>query len=590
MLDPRLYRTGLIPVVLAVIVLAFSLGDQHGPLTTTLAPQAFNGASTATTLGSLARRYPHRRPGSIQDGQLGGYVGTQLRKYGFAVSTESFTGRTVDGSRTLQNVVGIRAGQQDGSIVVVADRSALGSPAVASLSATAVMLELANVLSGETLQHTVVLASTSGSAGSAGALRLASTLQRPVDAAVVLGNLGGTAVRQPVVVPWSNSQQVAPPELRNTIGAMLTTQAGLQPGSTGLIGQLAHLAFPMVATGQGPFGGAGVPAVLLSLSGERPPAANEPTTQARITAMGRTVLQTVSALDAAPAVAAPSTYLGFSGKTVPAWAVRLLALALIIPVLVATIDGLARARRRGHPILRWVGWVLAAALPFALCVLIILLARAVGVIGAAPPTPIAGGAIPLHGGTIALFVVLVATIAGGLVWLRPALARIVGPGVAAGGREPRGAGAAAGLLLVFCVLALVVWLANPFAALLLVPALHLWLWLVVPDVRMPTPAAFLLLLAGLALPVVVAVNYATTLGLDPLQTVWSWVLLVAGGAVGPFAALEWSVALGCLVSVVAIMLRTARQPRPEQAPVTIRGPVSYAGPGSLGGTESALRR
>ena len=141
-----------------------------------------------------------------------------------------------------------------------------------------------------------------------------------------------------------------------------------------------------------------------------------------------------------------------------------------------------------------------------------------------------------------------------------------------------------------CLLTLVIWLANPFAALLLVPALHLWLWVVVPDVRLPTPAAIALLLAGLALPVVIAVNYATTLGLDPIQTLWSWVLLVAGGAVGPLAALEWSVALGCLVSVAVIALRTAREPRPEPVPVTIRGPVSYAGPGSLGGTESALRR
>jgi hypothetical protein len=28
----------------------------------------------------------------------------------------------------------------------------------------------------------------------------------------------------------------------------------------------------------------------------------------------------------------------------------------------------------------------------------------------------------------------------------------------------------------------------------------------------------------------------------------------------------------------------------DGAPLTIRGPLSYAGPGSLGGTESALRR
>jgi hypothetical protein len=56
------------------------------------------------------------------------------------------------------------------------------------------------------------------------------------------------------------------------------------------------------------------------------------------------------------------------------------------------------------------------------------------------------------------------------------------------------------------------------------------------------------------------------------------------------AVLELSVFLGCAGSVAAIAIRGARQRRPEQAPVTVRGPVTYAGPGSLGGTESALRR
>jgi hypothetical protein len=94
----------------------------------------------------------------------------------------------------------------------------------------------------------------------------------------------------------------------------------------------------------------------------------------------------------------------------------------------------------------------------------------------------------------------------------------------------------------------------------------------------------------LAAPVLVALYYALTLGLDPIQMAWSWVLLLAGGAVGVLTALEWSVVAGCAISVISIAVRAARQPRPEQAPVTIRGPVSYAGPGSLGGTESALRR
>jgi hypothetical protein len=265
-------------------------------------------------------------------------------------------------------------------------------------------------------------------------------------------------------------------------------------------------------------------------------------------------------------------------------------LALISPVLMATIDGIARARRRGHSILRWVAWVLTAGFPFAVAAALVVLARVVGVIGAAPPTPVPAGAIPLHGPGIALLVVLGITVVGGLAWLRPAVIRLIGLGSAADRRQPYGAGTAASLLLVLCVISLLVWLANPFAAILLIPALHLWLWIIVPDVRVPVPAAVLLLAAGLALPVVIAFEYASTLGLGPLQALWSWVLLLAGGGVGVIAAIEWGILAGCAISVIAIALRTAREPRPEPIPVTIRGPVSYAGPGSLGGTESALRR
>jgi hypothetical protein len=104
------------------------------------------------------------------------------------------------------------------------------------------------------------------------------------------------------------------------------------------------------------------------------------------------------------------------------------------------------------------------------------------------------------------------------------------------------------------------------------------------------PVTVLLLMAGLAAPVLVAAAYAATLGLGPFEAAWSWVLLLAGGGVGVVTALEWSVVLGCTFGVIAIAVQRARAPRPEDAPVTIRGPVTYAGPGSLGGTESAIRR
>ena len=183
-----------------------------------------------------------------------------------------------------------------------------------------------------------------------------------------------------------------------------------------------------------------------------------------------------------------------------------------------------------------------------------------------------------------------AIIVFGLVWLRRGIAALTGLPVRAKADEPHGPGAAAAVLLLLCGVTLVLWLSNPFAALLLTPALHLWMWIVVPDVRLPAPATLVLLLAGLALPALVLVEYATTLGLGPLPAAWSWALLLAGGNIGLVSALELSVFLGCVVSVIAIALRATGADRPEPQPVTIRGPVTYAGPGSLGGTKSALHR
>jgi hypothetical protein len=136
----------------------------------------------------------------------------------------------------------------------------------------------------------------------------------------------------------------------------------------------------------------------------------------------------------------------------------------------------------------------------------------------------------------------------------------------------------------------VLWLINPFAALFALPALHAWLWLLDPELRPLPVAGMLLLLAGLAGPVLLGVEYAAAAGLGPAEVGWNGVLLIAGGVLDPATVVCLAAGLGCLTGVLAISRATRRQPRPEQAPVTVRGPVTYAGPGSLGGTESALRR
>jgi hypothetical protein len=589
-LDPRIYRTGLVAVALAALVLAFSLDDQQGSLSTTLAPEAFNGGHAYATMTRLAREYPNRRPGSRADRAIANEVTRLMSAAGFFVSRSRFGAQTADGRRTLENVTGVRPGTTPGSIVIVAHRDALHARAKAEASGTAVLEELTHVLSGETHRRTIVLASTSGSSGASGALELARSLSQPVDAVVVLGDLAGAGVRQPVVIPWSNGQAVAPPMLRNTVATALSQQARLASEGSSVGGQFAHLAFPFTATEQGPFGVVGEAAVLMSVSGDRAPAADEPTSRARINAMGRAVVQTISALDSGPAVPAPSAYLLFDGKVVPAWAIRLFVLALIVPVLMATIDGMARARRRGHPILRWVGWVLCGAVVFLPALALVLAAKLVGAIDASPPGPVGAGAIPPHGTGIAVLAVLACTIALCLLVLRPLLIRRGRLGSVGWVGDEAAPGAAAGLLLVLCAGTLAIWLTNPFAAALLVPALHLWLWVVAPDLRLRRAVAFALIVGGFVAPTLVIAYYALVLGLNPGGLAWSAVLLVAGGHVGLLAALEWSVVLGCALSLLLIAPRSARKAPVQERPVTIRGPVTYAGPGSLGGTKSALRR
>jgi Peptidase family M28 len=603
MLDPRIYRTSLIVVAVAVIVVAFSLGSQPTSLTATLVPDAFNGGTAYATMGSLASQYPARPPGSSGDEGVASYVAQAFGGDGLQVQRHVFQAQTVDGSKTIETVTGTLSGLMPGSIVIVAHRDStrVGDPA--DLSGTATLLELAQVLSAQTQQRSVVLASTSASVGAAGAAELAQSLPQPVDAVIVLGDMAGTDVRTPLVVPWSDSTLVAPPLLRSTVEQAVGQQTGLSTGAESIGGQFLHLAFPLAASEQSPFAASGVPAVLISASGSRVPAADEPTTQGQIGAFGRAVLQSVSALESAQSVPAPSSYLRWQGKLIPIWAVRLLVLALIVPVLVATIDGMARARRRGHRVGRWVLWVLSACIPFVLAVLAVVGLRLVGAINIAPPGPIGGDALTLGGRAVAILIGLGLVIVLGSVavwWFgRRRWARTAVPESSANGRSRRrqalpedaaSPGAAAALMLVLCVVTLVIWLENPFAAALLVPALHCWLWIVAPENRLRAPWAVLLLLAGLVPGVLAAVYYGMVMGLGPAAAAWNAVLMLAGGDFSVMAALEWSIVLGCVVSLALMMVRIARQPRPAEVPLTIRGPISYAGPGSIGETRSAVRR
>jgi hypothetical protein len=94
--------------------------------------------------------------------------------------------------------------------------------------------------------------------------------------------------------------------------------------------------------------------------------------------------------------------------------------------------------------------------------------------------------------------------------------------------------------------------------------------------------------------VVVVLYYMSRLSLNPLEGLWYVFLLVTSGSVGVAAALFACVfagVFGCLVSILVTRARRPPAARDEEpSRPAVFGPGGYAGPGSLGGTESALRR
>jgi hypothetical protein len=589
MIDPRIYRAALIPALLALIVVAFSLRDRPRPVGTTLAPIAFDGDRAWQDLqgpGGLAARYPDRHAGGAGDEQLAVHVSTELRRLGFEVRTRTRRVMTVHGRRDLQTVIAERTGTLDGRILVVAQRDAGIPGSVARLSATEGLLELARVFGApRRTQRTLTLVSTSGSDGTTGTRGLRSLLGSDrVEAALVLGDLASRATRRPFVAGWSDDLGMAPLRLQRTVQEALHAETGDDPGAPRAIVQWMRFAAPATLSEQGPLNDAGIPAVLISASGERGPAASAAVSQERLQAFGSAALRAITALDNGPAwPPVSSAELVVHRKVIPSWAIRLLVGALLLAPIVATVDALARVRRRHDPVLPWLRHTAIGAVPLVAAA---VFARLLGLVGLvdAPGGPVSPEALPPQAAGLIAVVLFAA-----LAWLagRPLLLRALGDD----GADAGSAASATGVLLVLCGVAALIWVGNPYAAALLVPALHVWLFSLVPELR-PRRLVGLALVALTLVPFAVLVAVAmNAFGLGPIDTLWFGLLLVAGGHASPLSWVLWSVVASCVAAAAAVAWRgRARVEPPRGGAITVRGPAGYAGPGSLGGVESGLRR
>jgi hypothetical protein len=157
---------------------------------------------------------------------------------------------------------------------------------------------------------------------------------------------------------------------------------------------------------------------------------------------------------------------------------------------------------------------------------------------------------------------------------------------------PEGAGPAVAVALVLTASSLLLWLTNPYAGLMVVPAAHLWLLAVLLSGPPPRRLRALLLVLGALPPALVALYHLFALSIDPLAGAWYLLMLVTGHVAGPVTVFVGCVMLGGLCAAIELVYRSPAPPAEEQGPEgpSVYGPGAYAGPGSLGGTESAIRR
>jgi hypothetical protein len=551
LIEPRIYRAAFVPALLAVVLTMFSFESRPRGLPQGLAADVlFDGNQAAQLATRIAAEQPDRRAGSPGDRATAQLVAGTFATRGFAGGRGSgpVVQRFTEDGRSLVNVVGRRAGSSRRQIVIIAARDGGAVPdAPGSASDTAALMQLARVYQGRPSKKTLVLASIDGSSlGQAGARMLVDVLPAPelVDAVLVVSDLG-SRTGGPILQAWSNDSTRAGIGLQRTVADSIRQEIGGAPGGSGVFGQLARLSFPIGIGPQGVLLDSGYDAVRISGSGELPPEGNGPPEAIdpdRLGGLGRATLRTLTALDEGPRPQhGPKGYIQAVSQVLPGWVLSLLAGSLLLPVLVASVDAFARARRRHVDVLRWLRWLGAWVAPFLAALAVAQLLALFDATPAPPAAPVPPDELPLDGPALGVLAgVLVAMVLAFLLarWLaaRPDPELEQTPDL--------GAGVALGLAL--AAGSILLWLVNPYAGLLAVPAAHLWMLLALTRPLPGRRVRLALIALGLAPAVLVAVYYMFALNLDPLSGLWYLLMLVTGQSVSLVTSL-----IGCLMLAAA---------------------------------------
>jgi hypothetical protein len=572
-LNVRLYRTCWLVAGVALVVALLTLQTpEPGP--EPALPSSIDGEGTLILSGELAGIAPERTAGSGPDQAAARWVRDQLAQVpGDArVQVQELEARDDGEAVRMQNVylaIPGQAGRLRPGIVVIAPRD---TPAGvrAGASGTAVLLRLANASATTRHQRPHLFVSTDGSAvGNAGVRWFLERFSAfPITAAIVLdapGEANGDRVH--VWTAGRTDRQAL--GLGHIAERAVERAGGRADGPPSLGSQLLRLAVPQTFGDQGATIADGIPAVTLSARDESPLRPGREPTEERMALVANAANNLLGALDGAATVPAADGTVAFAGKFLRPTVARLALLLLALPVLVATLDIVARRRRQRVPLgdgLRAVG-LRAAPIGAALLAahLLALGGLLPGASAGAPPLP-----SEARFGALAGLAIAISAGAGALAWAATRRrARRIGAPVAA---ESTAA------LAVIAALLIALWILSPFALVLAVPAAHAALLALDANRPWHLPA-----LAGLALlPVLLlAVWIAGVLNSNPLFAVWYLIDTVANGSrggTGPLLAVLFGAALWSVIAVAGARalkggLGGPRPPRARRRPARSRRPA-----------------
>jgi hypothetical protein len=547
-----LYRLLAIIAIVPLLVAALAVREPALPPPPTQPLAEFDGSAAATTAAAMSSLQSNRQPGGSGDLAAANFVHGELAKAGYKLTVQNFAADLPGQPNVpLRNVVGYLPGRRRQLIAVFAHHDAVGNGVDDNSSSVGVMLELARELQPLTRERGIVFVSTDGgTSGGQGAAYFAahSPLAPRIEAAVVLDAVAATRGSPIRIVDRPDTVRGTSPTLFRAARSVITRVTGSAPVVPGLLDQLSGLAIPYSLSEQGPLLARGVPAITLTAGPPPDPAQNVTSLDAtQLAQVGNATANLVVELDGAASIepsGRPAIFVG--SRTVRGWLAEVALVALLAPAVACVLDMAARCRRRQIALApavtalgwRWLAWAAGLITLWLLPVL---------------PGDLASGlAVAPQANRIALSWtgILLALLAGLAVWRFAGRPRTSpGPPSTVSGAD-RTAGLAAGLLgMSFASVLLAA--TNPFALILVLPAVHLWL-LLPAAARLGRRFMVAVFLLGLVGPVLLTLEYATRFHLGA-STPRAMLAMVASGYLSPVIATCLTLAAASSAQLAALI-------------------------------------